>query len=606
MLQIEVISGKNIGKHARFNRRIVRIGSGHDNDFQIDDDLANEVHGAFLTRPGHDSFFYRDLQSMHGTRIHTSRVDVVLLDHHTPQTIMLSRDVLIHVGKSVLQCTCTPDEPPDKLDDIQSIETCRMDALQIPADQTEVQTLLESLREVSAQNSLHATFSRYLDMVFQHLPQVDRGTLWHCDNEYRIFSCIHERTSKAFHGHASFGLTQLRHAVKHQEAAIFRVNRIDDNAIQPSSVMIVPVCENRFENAVAVFESPWLFTHRAFEWVTIFTKNSAASASKLMLNVNLIDVIDGFILSTISALDTRDPATTGHSMRVANYVLMTALAIHSQTTGSFEQVTFTRDEIDELRYAALLHDIGKVAIREDILLKSGRLLPRDYQLLLERLDLFSAWFEGRDAAELGDAWRSPQQFARYREIVTRLQRSDNKLRHDDLACLDEMRRTVIPTRPERPLLTSGEQKNLLIPRGTLNDDERHAIQQHVLVSWRYLSKIHWPSRWSRVPTFVLQHHEYLDGSGYPYGISGDAIFLQSRILTVCDIFDALTGGDRPYKQRHSFSEAAEILLHDVEKGMLDGDVTKLFIEQIMPHICDIDVGASMFPNIDFAPASTLV
>lgn len=598
MLQIEVISGTNIGKTARFNRRVVRVGTGVDNDFRIEDDLADASHGAFLTRPGHDSFFYRDLQSMHGTRIHTSRVDVVLLDHHNPQMIMLSRDVLIHVGKTVLRCECTPDEPLDKLDDIRSVETCSMKNLRIPENQGDVESLLDSLREVSAQSSFHAIFSRYLDMVFSHLRHVDRGTIWHCDGDYRIFSCIQERTKKGFRGQASFGLTQLRYAVKHQEATVFAVNRFDDTAIQPSSVMVVPVCEDRLENAVAVFESPQGFTRRELEWVMLFTRNSAASAARLLLNADLADVLDGFILATISALDTRDPATAGHSMRVANYVLMTALAIHGQSQGPFADVTFTRDEIDELRYAALLHDIGKVAIREEIILKSGRLLPRDFELLLERLDLFSAWFEGRTQEELGEYWRSPQQFARYREIVTRLQRADNKLREDDLSYLDEMRKTVIPTRPTRTLLTAAELKNLLIRRGTLNDDERHDIQQHVLVSWRYLSKILWPRRWSRVPAFVLQHHEHLNGSGYPYGISGDAIFLQSRILTVCDIFDALTGGDRPYKQRHSFSEAAEILLQEVEQGALDARIVHLFIEQIMPHICDVDVGTSGFANID--------
>ncbi len=600
MLQLEVISGKNIGKNARFNRRIVRVGTACDNDFQIEDDLADAIHGAFLTRPGHDSFYYRDLQSMHGTRIHTSRVDVVLLDHHNPQAIMLSRDVLIHVGRSVLRCVCTPDEPLDKLDDIHSIESCSMRALQIPTDQADIASLLESLREVSLQNSIHSVYSQYVDMVFRTLGHVDRGTIWHCDSEYRIFSCLYERTTKAFHGQASFGLTQLRYAIKHQEATIFEVNRFDDQSIEPSTVMIVPICEDQFENAVAVFESTHCFTHREFEWVTLFTKNAAASASRMILNADLSDVLDGFIRATISALDTRDPATAGHSMRVANYVLMTALAIHSQTTGPFAQTTFTRDEIDELRYAALLHDIGKVAIREEIILKSGRLLPRDFQLLQERLDLFSAWFEDKTPEALGDAWRSPQQFARYREIVTRLQRADNKLREDDLACLNEMRKTFIPTRPGKPLLTAMEQRNLEIRRGTLNDDERRDIQQHVLVSWRYLSKILWPRRWSRVPAFVLQHHEHLNGTGYPYGLSGDAIFLQSRILTICDIFDALTGGDRPYKQRHSFSEAAEILLREVDEGALDSDITQLFIEQIMPHICDIDVGTYGFPNIDFA------
>jgi 3',5'-cyclic-nucleotide phosphodiesterase len=143
-----------------------------------------------------------------------------------------------------------------------------------------------------------------------------------------------------------------------------------------------------------------------------------------------------------------------------------------------------------------------------------------------------------------------------------------------------------------PLLKAAERDSLLIERGTLNAEERREIQKHALISWQYLSQIAWPQRWANVPVYVLQHHEKLNGTGYPYGIRGDQIFLQSRIITICDIFDALTGGDRSYKTRHSFGDAAQILLQDAKAGALDKDIVDLFIEQVIPQIVDAEAVSS--------------
>ena len=147
-----------------------------------------------------------------------------------------------------------------------------------------------------------------------------------------------------------------------------------------------------------------------------------------------------------------------------------------------------------------------------------------------------------------------------------------------------MRVTTVSSFPGLPLLSAEELECLCIPYGTLSAGERHEIQKHALISWQYLSQIAWPQRWANVPLYVLQHHEKLNGSGYPYGLSGDQIFLQSRMITVCDIFDALTGGDRSYKTRHSFGDAARILREEVSAGALDPDIVDIFIRRVIPQI----------------------
>ena len=307
-----------------------------------------------------------------------------------------------------------------------------------------------------------------------------------------------------------------------------------------------------------------------------------------MLQDELSNVFDSFVRSIIAVMDDRDPATSGHSMRVARYSLCLARAIHASKLPSFKHLSFTDDHIEEIRYAALLHDIGKVVLRRDILLKSAKLKDEDLKHLLERLDLFAAWFDTQSPEKLMDKYRSPRRFEHYREIVTRIVQADMFPTEEERQYLEEMSQTYITSCPSLPLLSRWELESLLIPFGTLNPDERHEIQKHALTSWQYLSEIAWPKRWEKVPLIVLQHHEKLNGSGYPYGISGDQILPQSRIITVCDIFDAMTGGDRPYKTRHSFGDAAYFLQKEAHNGALDQAIVDIFIDDVVPQISDPD------------------
>ena len=301
----------------------------------------------------------------------------------------------------------------------------------------------------------------------------------------------------------------------------------------------------------------------------------------------LTEIFDGFSRSVIAVMAARDPATAIHSQRVSTYTLALAHAVHESQLPPFAHVQFTSQQFEELRFASLLHDIGKVVLRREILLKSAKLTDPDLAHLLERIDLFAAWFGTQTPEKLGDAYRSPRDFDAYRETVQRVVQADVQPDAADEQRLAEMARTFITPCPDLPLLSPAEFECLHIAHGTLSESERDEIRQHAIVSWQYLTQIPWPKQWEKVPVFVLQHHEKLDGSGYPYGLAGDQILIQSRMITVCDIFDALTGGDRSYKTRHDFAAAARFLDEDVREGRLDSDIVALFKSEIIPKIRDL-------------------
>ena len=128
------------------------------------------------------------------------------------------------------------------------------------------------------------------------------------------------------------------------------------------------------------------------------------------------------------------------------------------------------------------------------------------------------------------------------------------------------------------MLTAPELDALTLARGSLTPDERLEIQSHVSHTFAFLNHIPWTGSLSAVADIAHAHHEKMDGSGYPYGLVGDAIPIQSRIMTVADIFDALTAGDRPYKRSLGVDTALEILRHEADTGKVDPILVDVFID----------------------------
>jgi HD-GYP domain-containing protein (c-di-GMP phosphodiesterase class II) len=130
----------------------------------------------------------------------------------------------------------------------------------------------------------------------------------------------------------------------------------------------------------------------------------------------------------------------------------------------------------------------------------------------------------------------------------------------------------------RTLLTPDEASVLAITRGSLTDSERREIQQHVVHTFQFLTQIPWTKELRRVPDIARAHHEKLDGTGYPYGIGADEIPVQSRMMAIADIYDALTASDRPYKKALRAEEALAILDAERRAGALDSALFELFVE----------------------------
>jgi 3',5'-cyclic-nucleotide phosphodiesterase len=140
-----------------------------------------------------------------------------------------------------------------------------------------------------------------------------------------------------------------------------------------------------------------------------------------------------------------------------------------------------------------------------------------------------------------------------------------------------------------PFLTPHELHYLRLPKGSLDERERAQIRSHVAATHRYLIEIPWTENLINVPNYSYEHHEKLDGSGYPMKLRGEEIPIQARILTIADIFDALTASDRPYKAAVAPEKALEMIQAEASGGKLDAELVRVMVEsRVYRRILDED------------------
>jgi hypothetical protein len=235
-----------------------------------------------------------------------------------------------------------------------------------------------------------------------------------------------------------------------------------------------------------------------------------------------------------------------------------------------------------------LHDFGKVAVREDVLLKAKKLPAALWERIDARFDLIARTMELEScgaSAHTSVTEVDGTLVARLKE----LERCRDVLRAaNEPSALDARTAAELLGIAQRtyqradgtiaPLVTSEELHYLQISHGTLDDDERAEMESHVTATHRYLSKIPWTDDLKNVITYASGHHELLNGDGYPERLRGDEIPLQTRIITVADVFDALTASDRPYKPAVTVDRALEMLRAEAAAGRLDAELVKVLAE----------------------------
>lgn len=331
--------------------------------------------------------------------------------------------------------------------------------------------------------------------------------------------------------------------------------------------------------------------------LSLASQAGVALENKALLD-SIQDLFEQFVRASVKAIEVRDKSTQGHSSRVAELTVLQAEAVNAAGGGVFAGLAFDADQLREMRYASLLHDFGKVAVPEYIFGKAKKLPDGKLDTVRLRFLLAAEQVEKRAAFELFELMREgvPPGDPRFAAIEERRSTAAAQIRDllaavenaneprvvagevaEVLAQISGMRYEDVDG--ERPLLEDAELDYLRIPRGSLSGDERRKMEQHVTQSFYFLREIPWTKTpWGNVPNFAYGHHEHLDGTGYPRGLKGSEIAPQVRMLTISDVFDALTANDRPYKPAMPIERALDILVKEfAERGKVDRDFLELFI-----------------------------
>ena len=332
-------------------------------------------------------------------------------------------------------------------------------------------------------------------------------------------------------------------------------------------------------------------------------RSLASQAAVALENNRLYESIEslfeGFVRASVGAIEARDPTTSGHSFRVADLTVGLAEAVDRADSPAFRHIHFNRTEMKEIRYASLLHDFGKVGVREEVLVKAKKLYPSQLELIRQRFayarkareqeqserKLAYLLEKGRDEYLLHQAEFKRELEAELREIDEFLDfiircNEPTVLREGKFDRLGKLaaRQFTDGAGRRQPLLALHEVKLLSIDRGSLDEEERLQIQSHVNHTQNFLQQIPWTKDIKNIPLIASAHHEKLNGTGYPRNLAASEIPYPSKMMTISDIYDALSATDRPYKRAVPRERALDILHDEAERGMIDGDLLRLFRE----------------------------
>jgi HD-GYP domain-containing protein (c-di-GMP phosphodiesterase class II) len=323
---------------------------------------------------------------------------------------------------------------------------------------------------------------------------------------------------------------------------------------------------------------------------------AAVAYENTTLYENIQTLFEGFVKAAVTAIEQRDPTTSGHSFRVSQLTCGLAEAADKVDSGPYADLAFTREQMKEIRYAALLHDFGKVGVREEVLVKAKKLYPDQLNIVQHRFDYIRKALETDILKRKVELIQKGASAGALTELDAEFERRLGEVEDYMLFILESNEPTVMPEGNfdrlieiaklsyhdprgiERPYLAPHEVRFLSIPKGSLDNEERKQIESHVLHTYNFLTHIPWTGDLKDVPNIARGHHEKLNGKGYPYNLNERDISPQTRMMTISDIFDALSASDRPYKKAVPVERALKILSFAVKDGELDPLLYQLFLD----------------------------
>lgn len=392
-----------------------------------------------------------------------------------------------------------------------------------------------------------------------------------------------------------------------QSGEIIGVLQLINRKISPDAIVTA-------ENAAKVTQP---YTQWEERIVRSLASQAAISIERNQLQQSIENLFEGFVKASVQLIEMRDTTTSGHSERVAEICVRLAEEASAVKNGPLKSIYFSDRQIQEIRYAALLHDFGKVCVPEAILGKHKKLYPDQMEIIRHRFALARRTLEmecaetkfqyllklpdhqhvSKTNSESGCAYcqgmkqfdielaRSIEKLNRYWNLLLEVNEPETletqefrALSEEALAELTELSKYTYRDIDGqlKPLVSLEEMANLLVPRGNLTAEERLSIETHVTHTYKFLERIPWTKHLKNLPAIAYKHHEKLDGTGYPQGLKKEDIPIQTQILTVADIYDALTASDRPYKRRLPVQTSLQILRQEASKNKINSDLVALF------------------------------
>lgn len=340
------------------------------------------------------------------------------------------------------------------------------------------------------------------------------------------------------------------------------------------------------------------FTEEHQTMLNSLASQAAIALSNRKLIVDLENLLMQFMRSIATGIEKKSKYSSDHIMRVAQLTDMIAAKLNNADTGHFADLRFSENELKELSMAGWMHDVGKIITPEFIMDKSTKL-----ETIMDRISLVKERFDKLELAlELMALQSDPESFTAFLkqnfppsagpglteakawladsyQFIEALNKGNEFVPDGDIARIDEIAGVCfIHNNKEYHLLTGNELANMHIRRGTLTPEEMKLMSAHVSVTWDMLSQLSFPKKYKNVAFYAATHHEKLNGKGYPRGLTADDLPLQSRIIAVADIFEALTSADRPYKKAKTLSESLRIMAFCVKDGDLDPDLLDFFLD----------------------------
>lgn len=340
------------------------------------------------------------------------------------------------------------------------------------------------------------------------------------------------------------------------------------------------------------------FSNEYVDDIASLASQAAVALTNTQLIQDLTNLLYAFIKSIAMAVDEKSAYTGGHIKRVVDLSMMIAEKINESKNPTFKNTSFNDDEMEELHIAAWMHDIGKITTPEYVVDKSTKLQTIFDRIILvetrfnliaksienkylnRKLELLQNGADNKEIENLDSEFgtelknvESDLEFIKSSNLPGEFMSDDKISRIKEIAA-----KIYLLSDGEHHYITDEELENLTIRKGSVTEKERKIIENHSAVAYKMLSQLPFPKKLHNVPVYASEHHEKLDGSGYPKGLTFNNLPLQSRIIAVADIFEALTARDRPYRKPIDVSQALKIMNFMKKDNHIDPDIYDLLVE----------------------------